>query len=253
MPAIGAADRVLLWGGGMWGWLDPLTPLRAVRRLAASGGPRVHLVFLGAARPALAQTGQAGAVERARAAAAALGLLGELVHVNPGWVPYAERGAWLAEADLAVTAHADHLEARFAHRTRVLDALWAGLPVVATAGDALAELVERRGLGAAVPPGDDGAFAAACRRLLGADGPAARACVAAIRAELTWERAAAPLVGWCAGARTQPRRPPRRASVRRALWAHYAAALPEQAAEEGAAAAAARVGRRLRRALTLPR
>ena len=51
------------------------------------------------------------------------------------------------EADLGVSAHRDHLEARYAHRTRLLDYLWAGLPVVATRGDALAELVDRERLG----------------------------------------------------------------------------------------------------------
>ena len=91
------------------------------------------------------------------------------MHFNAGWVPYAERGAWLAEADVGVSAHLDHLEARFAFRTRILDYLWAGLPVVVTRGDALGELVERERLGRAVAePGDVDGFAAACARLLGA-------------------------------------------------------------------------------------
>ena len=94
-------------------------------------------------RPGLEASGQAAAGEEAVAAARRAGLLDRLVHVNPGWVPYDERGAWLAEADVGVTAHHDHLEARYAHRTRILDYLWAGLPVVASRGDALAELVER--------------------------------------------------------------------------------------------------------------
>jgi len=32
-PGIGPDDHLLLWGGGLWEWLDPLTALRAVRRL----------------------------------------------------------------------------------------------------------------------------------------------------------------------------------------------------------------------------
>ena len=70
------------------------------------------------------------------------------MHFNPGWVPYDEREAYLVEADLGVCAHHDHLEARFSFRTRVLDHFWAGLPSVLTGGDAMGELVERRGLGA---------------------------------------------------------------------------------------------------------
>ena len=69
---------------------------------------------------------------------------------NDDWVPYAHRGAWLLQADCAVAAHHDHLETRFAHRTRLLDCLWAGLPVVCTRGDELAERIERDDLGATV-------------------------------------------------------------------------------------------------------
>ena len=45
-------NRVLLWAGGVWHWLDALTPIRAVQRLREGGRP-VHLVFLGTGRPAL--------------------------------------------------------------------------------------------------------------------------------------------------------------------------------------------------------
>jgi glycosyltransferase involved in cell wall biosynthesis len=244
-PAIAPDDRVLLWGGGLWGWLDPGTVFAALERLPAD----VHLVLLGAGRPGLAATGQAAATERALADAERAGLLGRRVHVNPTWVPYAERGAWLAGADLAVAAHHDHLEARYAHRTRLLDALWAGLPVVTTDGDALGELVAREGLGAAVPVGDAVAFAAACARLLGPAGDEARARIAALLPRLRWSQAAAPLVEWCAEVGTRPRRRIRRGTLRRATLAQYRWALPETLADEGPAAAARRVGRRLRRGL----
>ena len=88
------------------------------------------------------------------------------MHFNDGWVPYEERGAWLLEADIGVSAHHDHLETRFAFRTRIVDYLWAGLPVVATRGDALGDWVANGGLGRAVAPGDAEAFAAACAELL---------------------------------------------------------------------------------------
>jgi glycosyltransferase involved in cell wall biosynthesis len=245
-PQIARDDRVLLWGGGLWGWLDPVTPMRAVALLND-----VHLVVMGAGRPGLEATGQAGYLEAAIAEARALGLEGRLVHVNRGWVPYAERGSWLTDADLGVTAHHDHLEARYAHRTRVLDYLWAGLPVVATRGDAMADLVEREGLGRTVPHGDTEAFAAACDALLGPGGDPARERVAAVAPALRWDRVAQPLVEWCATARERPRRAIRRGVVRRATLAHYRAALPQTLADEGPLAAVRRVGRRLRRAGTL--
>jgi glycosyltransferase involved in cell wall biosynthesis len=250
-PAIAAGDRVLVWGGGVWGWLDPLTPMRAVERLAERGGPRVHLVLLGLGRPGLEASGQAAAGEEAVAAARRAGLLDRLVHVNPGWVPYDERGAWLAEADVGVSAHHDHVEARYAHRTRILDYLWAGLPVVASRGDALAELVDRERLGAVAEPEDVAGFAAACERMLGPDGDEARERIAALAPSLRWSEVAAPLVAWCESAADRPRRPAHRATLRRAALAQYRWALPETLAEEGPRAAAKRVGRRLRRAVRL--
>ena len=165
-PGVGPDDRVLVWGGGIWRWLDALTPIRAVEILRRTRDD-VHLVFIGTGRPVTAEGSSAG--DEAVAEAERLGLLGTAVHVNPGWTPYRERGALLAAADLGVSAHPDHLESRFAFRTRLLDYLWAGLPIVSTRGDALGDLVERRGLGAAPPPGDPDAFAAACARLLDDD------------------------------------------------------------------------------------
>ena len=77
----------------------------------------------------------------ARRLAAELGLLDTHVFFNEGWVPYDERQNFLLDADVAVSMHLDHVETAFSFRTRVLDYLWASLPVVTTAGDAMAALV----------------------------------------------------------------------------------------------------------------
>ena len=245
-PPIGENERVLLWAGGIWGWLDAATPIRAMAKLDDA-----HLVFMGIGRPGLAQTGQEPFALRARELARAEGLEGERVHFNEGWVPYAERGAWLAEADLGVSAHLDHLEARFAFRTRILDYLWAGLPVVTSRGDALGDLVAARGLGHAVEPGDVDSFAASCATLLddSTESHAACARIAALRPSLVWSEAVRPLVDWCGRIGELPPRQPRRDVLRRAARAQYARALTETLETEGPAAAARRVGRRLRRAV----
>jgi glycosyltransferase involved in cell wall biosynthesis len=243
-PAIAEGERVLLWAGGIWGWLDAATPIRAMKRLDDA-----HLVFMGIGRPGLADTGQAPFARRAVELAEAEGLAGRRVHFNEGWVPYAERGAWLAEADLGVSAHLDHLEARFSFRTRILDYLWAGLPVVTSSGDALGDMVAARGLGRAVEPRDVDGFAAACRSLLDDDGEraAARARIAGLQPELRWSEAARPLVDWCARSAELPPRRARRDVLRRAARAQYARAFAETVEADGPAAAARRVGRRLRR------
>ncbi|HET6551144.1 MAG TPA: glycosyltransferase, partial [Solirubrobacter sp.] len=158
---VGAADELVLWNGGIWSWLDAPTAIRAIARVRERR-PRARLVFMGAstAPPAVRAT------EQARAVARELGLLGSGVLFHGDWVPYGERAAWLLAADCAVSTHVDHLETRFASRTRLLDCFWAGLPVVCTEGDELAGRVARERLGATAPAGDDAAVAAALERVL---------------------------------------------------------------------------------------
>jgi glycosyltransferase involved in cell wall biosynthesis len=183
-----ADDEVVLWNGGLWDWLDAESVLHAIARLSPER-PRLRLVFMGASAAAQAR----GAEQRAHALARDLGLLGRVVRFNDSWVPYAQRGAWLLQADCAITAHHDHLETRFSHRTRLLDCLWAGLPVVCTRGDELAERIEREDLGATVAPEDPAALAAALAQVLDRGrGDYAERLVAAAR-ELRWSRVAEPL------------------------------------------------------------
>ncbi len=185
---LAADDEIVLWNGGLWDWLDAESVLRAVARLSPER-PRLRLVFMGTSGAAQARDAET----RARELARELGLLGRVVRFNDGWVPYDQRGAWLLQADCAVAAHRDHLETRFAHRTRLLDCLWAGLPVVCTRGDDVAERIERDDLGAAVPAEDHDALAAALAGVLdrGRDAYAERLATAA--SELRWSHVAEPL------------------------------------------------------------
>ena len=108
--------------------------------------------------------------------------------------PTSEREAYLLESDIGVCAHHDHLEARFSFRTRVLDHFWAGLPSVVSEGDAIGDLVDRRGLGRAVAPEDAEGFALACASMLDDDD----AYAATARRVRDWRRS-------CAGARWRAR------------------------------------------------
>jgi glycosyltransferase involved in cell wall biosynthesis len=166
-PGIGATDTVLLWGGSLLDWQDPVTLIEAVAALAPRR-PDVKLVFMGTKHPnPLVKPMRAVAASRERAEA--LGVLDRHVFFND-WVPYAERARYLAEADLGVSTHREHLETHFAFRTRMLDYVWARLPIVCTEGDIFARLVRSEGLGAAVPPGDVAALRDALRRVI-ADAP----------------------------------------------------------------------------------
>ncbi len=193
LPGIRSSDRLLLWGGGVWNWFDPLTVIRAVGRLAERRDD-VKLLFLGMAHPSTA-VGAMSMADRAVALAAELGLEGSTVFFNRAWVPYAEREAWFAEADLGVSAHPDSFETRLAFRTRLLDHIAAATPLVVTRGDVIAELVEARGMGRVVDPGDVDGWVTALEELLDDDDAyaAARTAVTAAQDELSWSRVAAPL------------------------------------------------------------
>jgi glycosyltransferase involved in cell wall biosynthesis len=201
VPGIGPDDDLLVWGGGIYDWFDADTVIRAVGRLAADR-PRLRLLFLGTQHPAQAGVG-AGAVVGARALAEELGLLGRVVHFHAGWVPHAERDRWLASAVVGVSAHHAHVETEFSFRTRLVDYLWCGLPVVTTAGDELAERLAAAGAGVPVAEGDVDGYAAALAGYV--DDPARRAAAsAASRAladGLSWDAVAAPLVEFCAAPR----------------------------------------------------
>jgi glycosyltransferase involved in cell wall biosynthesis len=198
---VGDEAELVLWNGGIWNWLDAETAVRAVAALAARR-QRLRLVFMGGSQQLAARA----ATERARAVAAELGVLDRTVLFHGGWVPYGERAAWLTQADCAISTHREHLETRFAFRTRLLDCFWAGLPVVCTEGDDLADRIAREELGATVAPGDPSAVATALERVLDRGRAHYAQALARAAADHAWERVARPLVRWvCAD--EQPARP----------------------------------------------
>jgi glycosyltransferase involved in cell wall biosynthesis len=249
-PGIAPDDEVLLWGGGIWRWLDALTPIRAVERLAAQGR-RIHLFFMGTERPGADRQLIPSSAEPAVAYARERGLEGACVHFNRGWVPYEDRESYLLEADLGISAHHDHLEARFSFRTRVLDYLWAGLPVVVSRGDSMADMVERRGLGATVDPGDGDGFAAACAELLQDDDLRARTSgrVREAASAFRWEEAARPLVAYCLHHRERPAPRKHPAAVAMATYGQYPGILADLVRTEGPVEVARRLARNVSRAL----
>lgn len=184
-------DNIVLWGGGVWEWLDPLTAVEAVVRVNASG-VRARLLFLGRSRP------NRDLIDRRRDDRfdALLARGGSVVAANERWVPYSERLSWLRASKIAIMLHRRTAEAEYSIRTRLFDAIAAATPVVATAGGFAADLVEREGLGLVVPPGDAEAVAEALRRLL-TDDETYFTCVKSlerIRPRFTWEVVTRPLV-----------------------------------------------------------
>jgi GT2 family glycosyltransferase/glycosyltransferase involved in cell wall biosynthesis len=194
---IGESDKVVLWAGGVYSWFDPLTLLHAMDRLRTRRSD-VRLVFLGMKHPN-PEVPDMDIAGQTRALAGRLGLVDSHVFFNETWVPYHDRQNWLLDADAGVTTHYEHVETTFAFRTRVLDYLWAGLPIVTTDGDSFADLVRRENLGVVVPSEDPDALADALEKVM-YDTAFAAGCVeriAAVRERFTWENVLAPLTEFC--------------------------------------------------------
>ncbi|MBE1465493.1 glycosyltransferase [Kibdelosporangium phytohabitans] len=196
IASISQDDKLVIWAGGIYNWFDPLTLLHAIDRVRGAH-PDVKLLFLGMKHPN-PDVGEMDMATRTRALAARLAL-GDNVIFNETWVPFEERQNWLLDADCGVTTHYEHVETTFAFRTRVLDYLWSGLPIVTTTGDSFADLIEREKLGVVVPAEDPRVLAEALEKVL-YDKEFAQSCrerIEVVRERFTWETALAPLVEFC--------------------------------------------------------
>ncbi len=194
-PGIGPDDFVAIWGGGVYDWFDPLTAIRGVG-LAAAEDPRIKLFFMGIRNPNPA-VHRMRMVDECLALADALQLTGSAVFFND-WVPYARRAEYLLDADVGISLHHDQVETAYSFRTRILDYLWAGLPIVATAGDSFAQAIGQRGIGRVLPAEDPHAVAGALLELArGGERAEMGRQARTLAAELTWRRCAAPLLQYC--------------------------------------------------------
>jgi hypothetical protein len=153
----------------------------------------VRLVFPGTRHPNPAMADFPTGISAARALAAELGLLDQHVFFGD-WIPYADWPAVLLESDLALALHASEtLESRLAFRSRVLEYIWAGLPTVATRGDATGDLIAQYGLGIVVDAGRADQVAEAMAQLLTRPRVALADGFEPARQALNWTVAAAPL------------------------------------------------------------
>jgi len=194
-PGIDQDDVLLLWGGGLWPWLDSLTAVKAVEQLHQEY-PKLKLIFPGTIHP---NQNVASSMPVRKTATYQYvqekGLLDKVAFFGE-WVPYEEWQSVLLECDIALSLHHDTLETQLAFRSRMLEYFWAGLPLIATTGDATSELVARYQLGEVVGYEDVDGVAAAIKQIL-SDDTAYRAGFEQARQDLTWEKAAEPLIRFC--------------------------------------------------------
>ncbi|WP_182050207.1 glycosyltransferase [Changpingibacter yushuensis] len=197
VPGIGMNDKVIIWGGGVYNWFDPLSLIEAVSVLKDSH-PDVRLYFLGMKHPNPGVPDMEVA-QQALDLSERLGLTNKYVFFNHDWVPYNERQNYLLDANVGVSTHFEHIETQFSFRTRILDYLWAGLPIVATRGDSFGNILDSEGIGISVEPRDVNGLAAALEKVL-YDLAFAESCTAQIHSyseQFEWNNALQPLLSFC--------------------------------------------------------
>lgn len=194
VPGISLDDKVILWGGGVYNWFDPLTLIRAVDRLAKKHN-NVRLYFLGVKHPNPGVP-KMRMTQEAMDLSDSLGLTGKHVFFNHDWVDYNDRHNYLLDADCGVSTHFEHIETQYSFRTRILDYLWAGLPIVATNGDSFGNVLDSEKIGVSVSPEDVNELSDALEKVL-FDDDFARVCrenVARYSVRFEWNNALAPLL-----------------------------------------------------------
>lgn len=197
LPPRQDGEKRLLFGG-LYDWYDPWTLLEALEQLEIPGWTLLLI-----RNPNLESTPQRLLAE-VEARCRQLGWWESRVRVLD-WVPAERRYDLLRDVDLLVAPHKPSLETRLSLRTRFVDALAAGCPVITSDGGTVSRLLREHGAGWVVPPRDSQALAAALREALTETGPASLARRRGARAllrDFTWDRALAPLVRFC----REPRR-----------------------------------------------
>ncbi|HEV2060355.1 MAG TPA: glycosyltransferase [Solirubrobacteraceae bacterium] len=232
LPGAKADDRILIWPGNLWDWFDPETLMRAMAQISASRDD-IKLYCLGLRHPNSGYGGETTATGRTIRLAEELGIKDRTVFFDFEWISYDERQNYLLAADIGINIHSRHVETTFAYRTRILDYIWAALPVVTTEGGGLSDLVDRNGLGRTVRFGDVADCARAILELC--DDPVeyarVRERVAVFRQQLTWQHAIEPLVELIEA----PQSPVKAGASVRALALQYARARVRAAARRPAA------------------
>jgi len=197
LEGISKDDFVIIWGGGIYNWFDPLSLIKAMS-IVYEKRKDIKLFFMGIKHPN-PLVKELGLVNETVQLAKSLGIYEKNVFFNFGWVPYEERQNYLLESDVGIITHPVHIETRFSFRTRVLDYIWANIPIISTEGDFFSEIIKEKELGLVVKEKDPEGIANAILKLA-EDKDYYKKCVknlSEISKDYTWENVCRPLIRYC--------------------------------------------------------
>ncbi|MBU1627158.1 radical SAM protein, partial [bacterium] len=151
-PRVKKEDHLLIWNGGIYNWLDPMTPIKAMVRICQDRSD-VKLFFLGTKHPN-PQIPVMPICLDAIKLSENFGLA-DLYVFFLEWTDAASRYDYILESDATLSFYHDNIETRFSFRTRLMDNIATGVtPIVTDCGDTFSKMIKDHHLGETIPPGD---------------------------------------------------------------------------------------------------
>jgi len=184
--------RVFL--GGVYNWYNPFTSLDCLKIIL---NKRKDIKFVFTKFPY-----EIPAVKRMEKEVSEYAhKIGVIEHITFGeWVPYEERSKLYSDVDIALVIHKSTLEAALSFRTRILDFLSFGIPVITNEGGDLERLIKDYGCGLIVKENDSQCLADALLFLIENQqkrGEMISRGKALIRDKFLWEKVIEPLERFC--------------------------------------------------------
>ncbi len=139
-PVIPEEAFVVLWCGGYNTWTDVDT-LFAGLEMAMEKDPDVHFLSVGANT----YEGADNVYDRFKNMIAK-SKFKDRYHML-GWRPYADVAYYYRESDVGLNIDAMHYETVYGTRTRLVEMIASGLPVITSTGCELSDLIDRKGAG----------------------------------------------------------------------------------------------------------
>lgn len=179
---------VFLWGGGIWAWFDVETLLQAFAEAHRRGSDAALFFLSGKDHSGLEIHRRT--VERVWAFARETGLLDRAIFLNEHSAGARDLPGYVEHCRAGVMANPDILEATASWRTRYLDLIAGGRPLIVSGTDPLGERMTAAGAALRTPAGDVSRLADSICALAGDSGLATRmgAASLAMRDELSWNR-----------------------------------------------------------------
>lgn len=128
----------LLWFGGIYPWFDLTNLLKAVKN--ANKTTPIELIMVGVKNPF---NQHPDFVKRYEEVMNYIknNNMDEIVHIT-GWVKFEDRAEWYLGSDAVVLINNIGMENTLAWRTRLVDYVWADLPIVTNGGDPMSDILK---------------------------------------------------------------------------------------------------------------